>query len=220
MNSITRAPDSPVGRKSTKNSEVDAPVNVISFGGLSFAHNGLPVTIVWESQKARLLFCYLLVTHDQWVHRDRLIELLWPGCDAAAGANNFKTTISRLRKSFSGPLALNPVVTQGEAVRLNVASLICDASEFRHKAISGVKLLARGEMKSARSLLEAAQDIYTGPFLPEEPFNDFITSTRIELANLHASVLNSLEKIYQQEGNLNALEFINFLRSSLFTELA
>ncbi len=209
-----------MNRKSTKKTEADEKISVSAFGGLSIAYSGLPVTIVWESQKARLLFCYLLVTYDQWVHRDKLIELLWPGCDASAGANNFKTTISRLRKSFAGPHAFNPVVTQGEAVRLNVSSITLDASEFRHKAITGIKLLARGDMKSARSYLEDAQDCYNGPFLPEEPFNTFITTARQELANLHVSVFNTLEMIYNQEGNNHALEVINFLKKSSLAELA
>ncbi len=209
-----------VNRKSTKKNEADEKIAVSAFGGLSLTFGGLPVTIVWESQKARLLFCYLLVTYDQWVHRDKLIELLWPGCDAAAGANNFKTTISRLRKSFAGPNSINPVVTQGEAVRLNVSVITLDASEFRHKAITGIKLLARGDLKSARSALEAAQDCYNGVFLPEEPFNKFITAARTELATLHASVLNSLEMIYDREGNNHALEVINFLKKSSHAELA
>jgi DNA-binding SARP family transcriptional activator len=209
-----------VNRKSTKKTEVDEKIAVSAFGGLSIMYNGSPVTIVWESQKARLLFCYLLVTYDQWVHRDKLIELLWPGCEVAAGANNFKTTISRLRKSFAGPHAMNPVVTQGEAVRLNIGSITLDASEFRHKALNGIKLLARGDLKSARSFLEAAQDCYSGAFLPEEPFNKFITAARLEFANLHASVLNSLEMIYNQEGNNHASEVINFLKKSCLAELA
>lgn len=103
---------------------------------------------------------------------------------------------------------------------MNIAAIALDASEFRNKALTGIKLMARGEMKSARQYLESSQDLYTGQFLPEEPFNKFITDVRLELANLHASVLNSLEKIYDQEGNSNALEVINFLKKSIFTELA
>lgn len=209
-----------VNRKSTIKPERDEKIAVSAFGGLSITYSGLPVTIVWESQKARLLFCYLLVTFDQWVHRDKLIELLWPGCDGGAGANNFKTTVSRLRKSFAGSHAINPVITQGEAVRLNVSSITLDASEFRHKAITGIKLLVRGDLKTARSCLEAAQDCYSGAFLPEEPFNKFITTARLEFANLHASVLNSLEMVYNQEGNHHALEIINFLKKSSLAELA
>lgn len=192
---------------------VQSPVIFVStFGGLSLRHEGAPITICWESQKARLLFCYLLVSYDQWIHRDKLIEALWPGCDPDAGSQNFKTTLSRLRKSFAGPRTLVPVIGQGEAYRLNVSDIGLDASNFKHAALTGIKLHARGDSAASKKFLEAAQDLYTGEFLPEEPFNDFISAERRYLAQLHASVIILLEKVYAEEGNSTASEAISMLR--------
>src|SRR3954470_4540672 len=103
-------------------------MEIRTFGGLTVYNNGTPVNISWESQKARLLFCYLLITYDQWVHRDKLTEVLWPGCNMVAGAKNFKTTLSRLRKSFYGADCINPVLTQGEAIRINYDVITADCS--------------------------------------------------------------------------------------------
>lgn len=189
-----------------KKSENADKLEVRTFGGLSFYRRGTPLNVVWESQKARLLFCYLIITCDQWVHRDKVIEMLWPGCDCRGGACNFKTTLSRLRKSFSAAGAVDPVITQGDAVRINMYDIDVDASRFRYNAVTGIKLLGRGDAKSARECLEAAQDLYVGDFLPEEPFNEFVTNARSEFAELHASVLGYLGKIYRQEGNHEALE--------------
>ena len=208
MTSVRRA-------KSDSKTGESAKLDVRAFGGLSIYCKGAPITIIWESQKARLLFCYLLVTYDQWVHRDKLIEVLWPGCDIKAGANNFKTTVSRLRKSFSGPQTINPVITQGEAVRIDVNAISLDASLFRYNATNGIKFQARGDHNSARESLETAQDLYTGEFLPEEPFNPFISATRSELHLLYASVLSSLEKVYQHEQNSDAMEALLALKRSM-----
>jgi DNA-binding SARP family transcriptional activator len=201
--------------KSVKKIDNPDKIYVRTFGGLSIFYQGVPVSIVWESQKARLLFCYLMITSDQWVHRDKFIEMLWPGCDPAAGANNFKTTLSRLRKSFAGPKVINPVITQGEAVRINIHNIEVDASQFRYNAANGIKLHARGEIKAARECLEAAQDIYAGEFLPEEPFNEFITSARKEFSELASSVLVYLERVYRQEGDSEALEAFQILNRNL-----
>ncbi len=201
--------------KSIKKSDNAEKLTVRSFGGLSVFYQGSPVSIVWESQKARLLFSYLLITNDQWVHRDKFIEMLWPGCVGNAGSNNFKTTLSRLRKSFTGPRSINPVMTQGEAVRINIHDIDVDASQFKLQAVSGIKLLSRGETKAAKECLEAALDIYTGEFLPEEPFNEFINIARKELAELHVSVVRYLERIYQQEGNKETLEAFHILHKSM-----
>ena len=205
--------------KGSKKTDSPEQLAVCAFGGLSFYANGVPVTINWESQKARLLFCYLLVTYDQWVHRDKVIGLLWPGEEGTA-VNNFKTTLSRLRKSFAGAHAINPVLTQGEAVRINFNTITLDASQFRQKATTGIKLLARGDLKGAKASLEAAQDIYAGAFLPEEPFNECINAARTDLAELNAAVIISLGKIYQSEGNNDAMEAILLLKRGLTTDFS
>lgn len=201
--------------KSAKKSENPEKLVIRTFGGLSIFYQGQPVSIIWESQKARLLFCYLMITSDQWVHRDKFIEMLWPGCNGSAGANNFKTTLSRLRKSFSGPKVINPVMTQGEAVRINIHDIEVDVSQFRLNAVAGIKLLSRGDVKTARESLETAQDIYTGEFLPEEPFNEFISNARKELGDLESSVVMYLERIYTQEGDNEALEAFQILNRNL-----
>jgi len=197
--------------RSGKKSDTSGIVQVRAFNGLTFYLGESRISIVWGSQKARLLFCSLLVTYDHWVHRDKLIEILWPGCDIACGVNNFKTTLSRLRKSFSGAQAINPVITQGEAIRINSALIGLDVSEFHANATMGIKMFARGDLKAARQLLEAAQDLYTGEFLPEEPFNSYLTTARREYADLNVSVITTLSRIYQHEGNADALDAIRFL---------
>lgn len=183
-----------------------------TFGGLALFYLDFPITILWESQKARILFCYLLISYDQWLHRDKLIEMLWPGCDPVSGAKNFKTTLSRLRKSFAGPRSINPIITLGEAIRLDSSIFALDSSRFKLYAQNGIKMLARGDIPAARKYLEAAQDVHSGTFLPEEPFDDQICAERAELERLHESALNSLQKVYQLEGNNDAVEAISFLK--------
>jgi len=186
-------------------------LRVCTFGGLSFYLQGAPISIIWESQKARHLFIYLLVTRDQWTTSDKLIGMLWPGCTGKAGANNFKTTLSRLRKSFSGSLVINPVISNGDVFRINMDAIEIDAALFRLNAHEGIKLLARGETNSARQYLEAAQDLYAGEFIPEEPFNDYVRNERRELAVDYCTVLRYLGEIYRKEGNPQALDAFLFL---------
>ncbi|WP_241426433.1 AfsR/SARP family transcriptional regulator [Geobacter benzoatilyticus] len=188
-------------------------ISIITFGGLSLYHLNSPITIMWESQKARILFCYLLISYDQWLHRDKLIDMLWPGCDPVAGAKNFKTTLSRLRKSFSGPRSINPIMTLGEAIRLDFGIFSLDSSQFKNYAQTGIKMLARGDIAAARRYLEAAQDLFAGAFLPEEPFDNYICAERNELERLQHSVLSSLQRVYQLEGNDDAVKAISFLKA-------
>ncbi len=194
--------------KPTQSSE---KIFIRTFGGLTVYRHHSPVFISWESQKARLLFCYLLITSDQWVHRNQLIELLWPGCEPDSGSKNFKTTLSRLRKSFLGARNLNPVISQGDAYRLNFESITCDNGMFREAAVSGIKHMTRGDVKGAREQLEKAQELYAAEFLPEEPSDQFIGEARRELAGLFTTALNYLERIYAAEERADLLESLKSL---------
>jgi len=182
-----------------------------TFGGLTVYRHHSPVVISWESQKARLLFCYLLVTSDQWVHRDQLIELLWPGSDHESASRNFKTTLSRLRKSFQGSRNPNPVISQGDAYRLNFETVSCDCEAFRSNAVAGIKHMTRGDVKGAKDHLEKAQELYAAEFLPEEPSDQFIGEARREMAGLFTTVLNYLEQIYTAEERPELLEALRNL---------
>jgi DNA-binding SARP family transcriptional activator len=203
-----------------KNIKIQEKLLVRTFGGLSFYCKGAPISIIWESQKARHLFCYLLVTRDQWAHSDKLIGMLWPGYTGKDGMNNFKTTLSRLRKSFSGAMVINPVITNGDVFRINTDVIEIDAGLFRQNVLEGIKFLARGEIKSARQCLEAAQDIYSGEFIPEEPDNCFINNERRELAELYSSMLKYLGDIYREEGNPQALDAFLFLNKMALNNTA
>lgn len=203
----------PSGATVDKGSVNPEQISIKTFGGLGLSYLNSPMTILWESQKARILFCYLLISYDQWLHRDKLIDMLWPGCDPVSGAKNFKTTLSRLRKSFMGPRSINPIMTLGEAIRLDFNIFTLDSSQFKGFAQVGIKMLARGDISGARKYLEAAQDEYSGEFLPEEPFDHHICAERAELERLHESVLTSLQKVYQLEGNNDAVEAISFLKA-------
>jgi len=184
---------------------------VRTFGGLTVYRHHSPVVVSWESQKARLLFCYLLVTSDQWVHRNQLIELLWPGSDHESASRNFKTTLSRLRKSFNGARNPNPVIAQGEAYRINFEAISCDCEIFRAEAVAGIKHMSRGDVKGATEHLEKAQELYIAEFLPEEPSDLFIGEARREMAGLFKTVLNYLEKIYVAAERPDHLEALRSL---------
>ena len=82
-----------------KNSNHPEKIFVRTFGGLTVYRHHSPVVVSWESQKARMLFCYLLVTSDQWVHRDQLIELLWPSWQPYA--EEYGVTSSRFKTGMT-----------------------------------------------------------------------------------------------------------------------
>jgi DNA-binding SARP family transcriptional activator len=175
------------------------PILIRTFGGLTVYRNSKPVMIAWSSQKARLLFCYLLITSDQWVHRERLIELLWPGGSYDGNIRNFTTTLSRLRKSLRTITGRDPVIGQGDAYRLNFEAITCDSSTYRSEVVAGIRLMTRGDVTRGREHLENAQQLYSSEFLPEEPDDPFIDTARSTMAGLHDTMMKYLNQIYATE---------------------
>ena len=194
-----------------KNRNTSESIAIRTFGGLTFYRNNLPMAIHWDSQKARLLFCYLLITSDQWVHRNQLIELLWPGCNHDAGFKNFKTTLSRLRKSLNSKEHFNSILAQGDAYRINFEAITCDCGEFRTNAVTGIRLMARGHTNDAKVHLEKVSDLYVAEFLPEEPADHFIGKARTEMSELYRTSMNLLMKIYESEERSDLLETLQTL---------
>ena len=170
-----------------------------TFGGLTVYRSNKPVMIPWSSQKARLLFCYLLITSDQWVHRERFIELLWPGGNHDRNVRNFNTTLSRLRKSLRDVTEREPVLSQGDAYRLNFEAITCDSSTYRSEVVAGIRLMTRGDVKGGMEHLEIAQGLYSSEFLPEEPDDAFIGTTRRNLAGLYDTMMKYLDQMYATE---------------------
>lgn len=184
---------------------------VRTFGGLTVYRNGRPMAVQWDSQKARLLFCYLVITSDQWVHRNQLIELLWPGCDLEAGFKNFKTTLSRLRKSLALKDRCNPILAQGDAYRINFEIISCDCGQFRTSAVNGIRMATRGDLHGARLHLEKVSELYVAEFLPEEPADRFINKSRSDMVDLYSTAMAHLKTIYVSEERSEMLDTLQAL---------
>jgi len=175
---------------------------VQSFGGLTVYHNHVPKVVKWQSNKARLLFCYLIISYNQWVHRDRLIELLWPGSDPISSEKNFRCTLNRLRNSLS-EFKIKSVLRMGDAYRLNFETISCDYAMFCDDATAGIRLMAKGDIEGALAHLVKADELCVAEFLPEEPSDPFIQVLRQNVGKLYATVLDHLRSICPEDMSHN-----------------
>ncbi|HQD19989.1 MAG TPA: response regulator [Bacillota bacterium] len=69
------------------------------FGGLAVRIGGKPVK--WGRAKAEELFCYLLVNQGSGVHKETILENLWPGYDPHRALPILHTAASKLRNIFA-----------------------------------------------------------------------------------------------------------------------
>ncbi|HEX3037793.1 MAG TPA: response regulator [Oscillospiraceae bacterium] len=69
------------------------------YGGFEALINGKPV--VWQRTKAEELFAYLLINHDVYVHKDVILENLWPDYERTKSLPILQTSICKIRNVFS-----------------------------------------------------------------------------------------------------------------------
>ena len=69
------------------------------FDRLETSIDGAPIK--WQRTKALELFAYLLMNHGEYVHKDTILENLWPDCEPSKALPILQTSACRIRNVFS-----------------------------------------------------------------------------------------------------------------------
>jgi len=112
----------------------------------------------WESTSARFMVFFFL-SHPEGLHRDQVIEALWPEVTQAKGNSLFHSTVYRLRRALFKDII---VYERGVYYMNPECNYRYDVMEFRQLA-----KLGRGHDDAARVARERALELYRSPFLQE-----------------------------------------------------
>jgi predicted ATPase/DNA-binding SARP family transcriptional activator len=86
-------------------------VHIRLLGGFTVAVDDRPVAAgVWRLRKARSLLKLLCLAPGHRMHRERLYDLLWPGLDGTAAANNLHQVLHAVRRALAATGAPGDVV--------------------------------------------------------------------------------------------------------------
>ncbi|MEW6748067.1 MAG: BTAD domain-containing putative transcriptional regulator, partial [Planctomycetota bacterium] len=153
----------------------------------------------WRSLRALRLFQVLLLHRFRWVHKDQVLEALWPGGDPERCAGILWQAIRQLRKGLEPDLTevkqSSYVRFQNEAYRLEPGpGLRYDVIEFEEAIREGESLLRRGKSGAAIERFGQAADLYRGDYLCESPYEEVVAAERErlreELIRLIARILD------------------------------
>jgi DNA-binding SARP family transcriptional activator len=167
------------------------PLRVVTLGGFSVERPGtLLPEVVFSRRKARTLLAALLAGGGA-VHRDLLLEWLWPDLAADRALAALHTTLHALRRSLQaglGPRAADLIATDGEQYRLALGPR--DAWDAEH-----FLALTRSLSEPVAHPLEralAAEAAYTGAFLPEWRYEDWTAPYRERIERARRQVLETV----------------------------
>jgi DNA-binding SARP family transcriptional activator/tetratricopeptide (TPR) repeat protein len=179
-------------------------LSLLLLGAFQATLDGEPIT-AFKSAKARALLAYLAVEADRPHRRETLAALLWPEEPDAVANNNFRNTLSILRKALGDRDNVDApfLLVTRETVQFNCTSdCWLDVRAFQeYVAVSNP-----GSQVAEAVLLEAAA-LYRGDFLEgfyvrdSVPFEDWALLIRDRLQRQVGTALQRLVEIYEDQGD-------------------
>ncbi|MFN2484849.1 MAG: BTAD domain-containing putative transcriptional regulator [Candidatus Limnocylindria bacterium] len=197
----------------------DGPrLEIYAFGGLRLMQGGdLLIGENWRNRTAKKLFKYLFTQRGRRLARDTIVNLLWPDQKSEAGVNNLRVTVHVLREVLSDAAAAAD--GDGSTRKLGRELLLqqqgfyffnteipywSDVDAFDEHAKAGRAAQARGDMDGVRTSYAAAVELYRGPYLPEDIYDDLIGRERDRLREEFFVVCTELMKALADRGDYDA----------------
>jgi ATP/maltotriose-dependent transcriptional regulator MalT/DNA-binding SARP family transcriptional activator len=158
----------------------------------------------WQRQKARQLF-QLLVSHSRHLlHREQIIETLWPDLTPDEAQRDFKIAYNALctvlepQRARHAPSAL--IVRDGSCYGVRPeADIQCDAWLFDELVTAGDQAAGQ-DAPAAMALYRQALALYQGEYLQEYPYEAWIMPERRRLAHRHVRAAERLARLLAEAG--------------------
>ena len=128
----------------------------------------------WPRERALHLFQLLVCHRGHALHRDRIVEILWPDSSPSTAATGLRVALSALRNALE-PERLSGsdgrfVRREGDTIRLAIdAGIRVDVDEFT-RMLKAARAGEGGERDQVVASYETALGVYRGDFLEENPY--------------------------------------------------
>jgi len=157
----------------------------------------------WVRRKAKTLLKVLalqpLHQSARQIHREELIELLWPGLDAEQGLKHLHKALHAARR------ALEPGLSAGAASRFLVMReqlVVLQSAAEIHVDVSEFEALSEEALKTAqRDRIESALSLCQGDLLPEDLYEDWTAVRREQLRLRKEQLLLCLAAVCDETGD-------------------
>ena len=190
-------------------------LQVFTLGGFGIVAAGRSIDIAkWKRKQAVTLLKYLITQLDRPMHRERLIDCLWPDVDQRRGSGRLKVTMYYLRRELRGNGMSDEVVkTVGNSYLLRRDVVWVDVDVFERLVTEGRALQGQAEWSDALDRYVEAQRLYRGDYLEEETFADWCAEERERLRELYLEMLARTAECHAELGQY--VEVVQVYRKAL-----
>jgi DNA-binding NarL/FixJ family response regulator/DNA-binding SARP family transcriptional activator len=135
-------------------------------GPLEVVEGGEPVPL--GRPKERLVLAVLLLSANEFVSRERLIDELWGESPPPTAGKAVNVFVSQLRKALTRD-GLDPIATADGGYRIGVEADQLDVARLRRLLATAREHAAASELEAAAELLREALALWRGPTLAGLP---------------------------------------------------
>lgn len=164
----------------------------VSVGGRPVADN------VWHRRKPAALLKLLALAPGHRLHREQVMDALWPELGPAAAGANLRKAVHHARNALEDvvPGAGALIRSDGDLLTLAAAGLSIDVELFRSSLAAA---------RRARDLDEywRAVELYQGELLPDDRYDDWAGAPRLELQFEFRAGLGELAGLLEARGELD-----------------
>jgi predicted ATPase/DNA-binding SARP family transcriptional activator len=182
-------------------------VEIKLLGSFSIQINGKEIPPeAWRLRKVKNLVKLLALAPGHQLHRDQVIEYLWPDSDQKAAANLFYQAIHAARRTVDpdGQLGKRFLTYRKEQL------LLCPDVPLWVDIDAFAELAAVARKECHPIAYQRALDLYTGDLLPEDRYEVWAEAARKRMYDLHLELLFELAVLHHQQQNYsNAIEQLN-----------
>jgi len=153
----------------------------------------------WRRRKPAALLKILALAPGHRVHRERLMDLLWPELELAAAGANLRKAIHQARSALDGVSrgAARLIEFQNDVVALACDGLVIDTASFMSELTAARR---SGDADGYRSALAG----YGGDLLPDDPYEEWAEAARRELHNAYVGGLSEWCVLLEANGDIQS----------------
>lgn len=199
----TPVPDPDVGSGVTSLPISPLQVELRLFGGFRMSVNGSPVAVDTLRPRARVLLRMLALHVDRDVHREHIIDALWPGTDVLIATRRLQVAVSSVRQLLeqTGLTGGPGLVRHGESYRLALpADSNIDLRVFEEQLRRAQEAATYGGVAAGIAARESGLAQYTGDLLPEDGAAEYVVDERERIRLVAAVTATALAQDCRQLG--------------------
>ena len=143
-------------KMTNENTENNNEIIIRCFGKIDIIKNGIEMNIKWRTAKERELFALYLYHKKRKLHRNEILELLWPNMEYERAIVNFNTCNYQLKKHINNVIDIE---YENGYYKIQLGNVRCDVDIF-YEITSESSVITKESIDNLINVLKLCEGIF------------------------------------------------------------